>query len=170
MTEIIKEPEQRISPAAIKVWRIRAGVLDGFIFIALGVLLYLNHRFDWAEWLDIIFYILLVLAVIYAVYNILIRPIYLQRTWRYEIDEEHIQLKHGALRQSHLIVPMTKVQYVETNQGPLLRKYKLRTITIGTMASSHDIPALPEQEATKLRSRIAFLAEITDDEAVGESL
>lgn len=92
------------------------------------------------------------------------QPIYLQRTWRYEIEEQHIQIKHGLFSKHHLIIPMSKVQYVNTNQGPLLRRYGLSTITIGTIASSHEIPAITEEEATALRNRIAQLANINEAE------
>lgn len=170
MTQTIQEPQQRISPDAVKVWRITTVIEDIIGFCVGGVLLYLQHHYDWYEWIGLILYILLILYVIYSIGEIFIFPVYRQRTWRYEIDERHIQLKYGALNKSYLIVPMTKVQYVNTEQGPLLRKYGLATIEIGTMASTHDIPAIPEKEAEELRTKIAILAEITEsDEEEGVS-
>ncbi|WP_240377056.1 PH domain-containing protein [Bacillus piscicola] len=162
MTQTIEEPQQRISPDAVKVWRMSSLIEDFIAYVVLGALLFLHHSYNWVEWVGLILYILIILGVIHSIYEIFIRPIYQQRTWRYDIDERHIQLKHGAIKKTHLIVPMTKVQYVNTNQGPLLRRYGLATIKVGTMASSHDIPAIPVKEAEELRTRIAFLAEITE--------
>jgi len=71
-------------------------------------------------------------------------------------------LKHGALKKVHQIVPMAKVQSVTTNQGPLLRKYGLYSVSIGTMGSSHTIPALPEEVALELRNQIASYARINE--------
>jgi membrane protein YdbS with pleckstrin-like domain len=39
----------------------------------------------------------------------------------------------------NIIIPMKKVQYVNANQVPLLRKYRLYTITFGTTTSTHQI-------------------------------
>lgn len=90
-------------------------------------------------------------------------PIYRQRTWRYEVDGNYIQLKYGGvLRKSHLIIPTVKVQYVNTSQGPLSRKYGLSTVKIGTMAYEHEIPAIPVEKAVELREHIAFLAGINE--------
>lgn len=84
----------------------------------------------------------------------------MQRTWRYEIDEDFIQLKHGFLNRHHTIVPMSRVEYVNTEQGPLLRRFELSVLTIGTLASTHEIPALTLTEATIVRNKIARLAQI----------
>ena len=160
----IQEPQQRISRNAVKVWRISSMIGHLITLSILGGLVFLHNRYDWVEWVGYILFILVILVLLHAVYGIFIYPVYQQRTWRYAINEHYVQLKHGVLEKSHIIVPMTKVQYVNTNQGPILRRYKLATVTIGTMASSHEIPAIPEREAMELRNHIAFLAKITEKE------
>ncbi|WP_308737420.1 PH domain-containing protein [Paenibacillus sp. PCH8] len=57
---------------------------------------------------------------------------------------------------------MAKVQSVTTNQGPLMRKYGLYSVTVGTMGSGHHIPALPEEVAFALRNQIASYARINE--------
>ncbi|MFC4619512.1 PH domain-containing protein [Camelliibacillus cellulosilyticus] len=162
MTHNLKEPDRRISPNAVKVWRISATIGHAIAVIIIGVVLYLQHRFDWVDWLMPILYGLGAIVIVHAIYRLFFYPIYQQRTWRYSVDESFVQLKHGSLEKTYVIVPMTKVQYVNTSQGPLMRRYGLMSVTIGTMASSHDIPALPEQEAEALCTRIAYLAQISE--------
>ena len=59
---------------------------------------------------------------------------------------------------------MVKVQYVNTNQGPLLRRFHLSTLSVGTTASTHEIPAIPELTAQELRGKIASFAELSEAE------
>jgi len=158
--EYIPEPTKKISPKAITVWRTSNTLSNALTFIILITLLFLKNYYNWYNWIGIFLYIIIGYVILHSLYKITIHPIYLQRTWRYEIDKNHIQLKHGFFHTYHLIVPMSRVEYVNTNQGPLLRKFGLSSITIGTVASSHTIPALTETEAKALRYKIAHLANV----------
>jgi membrane protein YdbS with pleckstrin-like domain len=160
----IEEPEHRISTSAVKVWRLSNTIGHGIAFFIIAVLLGLDHLFEWWNWIDWVLYGLTVIAFLSAIYSIFIEPALLQRTWRYGVDEEYVQLKHGVLTRVHVLVPMTKVEYVKTNQGPLMRKFGMYNVEIGTMASSHSIPAVSEKEALALRAQIAQLAKIKDGE------
>ncbi|MBE3569896.1 MAG: PH domain-containing protein [Bacillales bacterium] len=163
MTQMIKEPKQQISPNAVKMWRISDAITYFIAFCIVFILLYFQQYYAWKSWIGLILYILLILLIIFSIVEIVIVPIYRQRTWRYEVDEKYIQLKYGGvLKKTHLIIPMTKVLYVNTNQGPLLRKFGLSTIKIGTMASVHEIPAIPEKKAAELREKIAIFAGISE--------
>lgn len=165
MTNAIKEPQQKISPKAVKMWRV-SGAITYFIgFLVLLVVLVLQRFYNWNEWVSHITYALMIVWFISSIIEIIFLPVYRQRTWRYEVDAQYIQLKHGGVMfKSHYIIPMTKVQYVHSKQGPLSQKFKLSTISIGTMASEHEIPAIPEEESIELRERIAFLAGIQESE------
>ncbi|MBM7583676.1 membrane protein YdbS with pleckstrin-like domain [Bacillus pakistanensis] len=164
MNYTLPEPQQQISQDAVKVWRVSAVITHVISIVILCILLFLDSRYDWYEWLKPVIYILIAIDIIYSIYGIVLYPYYLQKTWRYEVDERFIQLKHGALERENSIIPMTKVQYVNTNQGPILRKYNLCTITIGTTASSHKIPAITREAAEVLRTKIAIFAQIKEDE------
>lgn len=161
----IPEPTQEISPKAIAVWRIRDAFSKGITILILGAILFATHFFNWYEWIALILYMLIAYTLLKGIYQLTIKPVYLQRTWRYDIDPDFIQIKSGFLYRQHAIVPMSRVEYVNTDQGPLLRRFGLASITIGTIASSHEIPALPVAEAEQLRGKIAHLAkiELNDD-------
>lgn len=160
--QTIANPEQRISPDAVKVWRITNFIGHSItLAILIGALL-LYRYFDWYGWIGITLYVLFFIVVLSAIYEIFIKPVYFQKTWRYEVDEDFIQIKNGLFKKYYAIIPMSKVQYVNTNQGPLLRKYEIATINIGTMASSHEIPFIPVDESEKLRTLIAHLAKVNE--------
>ncbi|MDV2687120.1 PH domain-containing protein, partial [Alkalihalophilus lindianensis] len=90
---------------------------------------------SWKEWIGWILKGLIPISVLGAVWS-WIRPFLLYKSWRFDINEDFLQLKSGVLNEEHQLVPMTKIQSVSTNQGPLLRKYGLCSVSIETMGSS----------------------------------
>ena len=164
MNQNIQKPDQKISEKEASVWRISSAITHAITLLILGTVIFLHHYYEWVEWIGYVLYVFIAIDFLYALYKIIIYPIYMQRTWRYRVDDEYIQMKYGVIDQEHVLVPMVKVLHVSTNQGPILRRYGLSTITIGTTASSHEIPALPNEEAEDLREKIAVLAKVYENE------
>lgn len=163
MYEILQAKE-RISKDAIKIWRISSFFTYILLITISGGLLWASYFFDWPNWWSIIFWIATIAFPLFSLWAILIRPSLLYRFWRYGIDEHYVRLQFGILTKSDVLVPMTKIQYVEANQGPIMRRYNLHSLTIGTLGSSHDIPALKEEEAFKLRDLISEHAKLKEVE------
>ena len=86
------------------------------------------------------------------------------KRWRYEIREQEIELQHGVFVIKRTLVPMVRVQHVDTKQGPILRKYHLSSVTVSTAATVHEIPALEMEEAEEIRISISKLAKVADDD------
>ncbi len=86
------------------------------------------------------------------------------KRWRYEVREQEIELQHGVFIVKRTLVPMIRVQHVDTQQGPILRKYELATVTVSTAATIHEIPALQLEEAEELRVFISRLARVADED------
>lgn len=160
----IPEPTKKVSKEAVKVWRISEVISNSTILVVLGVCYFLDFYFSWKAWIGPIIVGLGVLTILAALWGIFIAPPLKQRYWRYEVSEEFIQLKWGVMVENHQLIPMTKVQSVELTQGPLQRKYQLYSITVGTMGTSHEIPAIPKEEAYRLRDQIAHFAKIKEVE------
>lgn len=160
----IPAPEGRLSKNAVKVWMIAETISHLTILIVLTVLFFLDNIFSWKEWIGWILIGITCLTMLSALWSIFIKPFFLYKNWRYHADEEFLQLKSGAFNEQHQLVPMTKIQAVSTNQGPFLRKYELYSLSIDTMGSSHEIPALPEDIAIELRNQIAHFAKIKEVE------
>ena len=155
-------PSNRIHDSALLVWRI-TGILVSFIFLlvaaAAGAILTLTMEWPW--WLALL---PVVIVLLLAVILIFIVPAVRHRRWRYEVSEEEIDLQHGVFIIRRTLIPMVRVQHVDTKQGPLLRCYGLATVSISTAALGvHEIPALSVEVADRLRDRIALLARVTDD-------
>jgi uncharacterized protein len=162
----IEEPTEKISIDAVKVWRISNTLGHLLALIIIAILVVCSNMFGWFEWINIVLYILGGLAILSAVFSIVIEPIYLQRTWRYQIDQQFVQIKHGKWQVKHTLIPMEKVEYVRSEQGPLMRMFNLYKIEIGTTTSNHVIPGIPSKEAKLLKAQIATYAKIQDSDLV----
>jgi uncharacterized protein len=90
-------------------------------------------------------------------------PILRWRTWRYEVRDEEIDLLRGAVVVRRTLIPMIRVQHVETQRTPLSDLLELRSVTVHTAARSHSIPALRPAAAATIRDRIALLARQPDE-------
>jgi uncharacterized protein len=90
-------------------------------------------------------------------------PIRRWRSWRYEVRDEEIDLLRGALVVRRTLIPMTRVQHVDTQRTPLSDLFGLRSVTFHTAAGSHSIPALHPSDAAAIRDRIAVLARAPDE-------
>ncbi|WP_054708596.1 PH domain-containing protein [Bacillus sp. JCM 19041] len=157
----ISEPERILAKDMIKVWLIRDALLNAIGFAILGVLFYLDYRFLWAEWIWWILLFITAASVVGAVWS-LFKPYILYKSWRYEADHEFLQLKSGIWFEEHQLVPMAKIQAVETQQGPILRRYGLSSISVQTTGSSHLIEALRKEDAVVLRNQIAHYAKVQE--------
>jgi len=85
------------------------------------------------------------------------------RQWRYEIHDEEIDLQHGSLTVTRTIVPMARVQHVETHRGVLDRAFNVATVVVHTAAGATSIPVLLDEDASGVRDRIATLTRTPDE-------
>lgn len=158
---MIGEPQKRISPMALKVWKIY-GVLESLIVAALAVgAIVLTYIFDWSHWVTAV---AVGVVILFTYLFVFLLPTIKWKRWRYEVREQEIELQRGILIVKRTLVPMVRVQHVDTVQGPILKRYGLSTITISTAANVHEIPALDMEEADELRNSISQLARVAEDD------
>ena len=77
------------------------------------------------------------------------------QNWYYRLAEDKIELGHGVWVRRKILVPMKRVQHVDTRQGPLQKRLKLAAVTVHTAATTHEIPALEEDRAAEVRDIIS---------------
>jgi membrane protein YdbS with pleckstrin-like domain len=157
----ILEPQKRISGQALKVWRI-----TGVIKMAIGwtltfTVIFFVYFFHLPIWISAI---ILVIELIYTYLSVFFLPLLRWKRWRYDVREQEIELQRGIFIKVRTLVPMVRVQHVDTVQGPILRKYKLASVIVHTAATIHEIPALEEDEAEELRMFISKLARVAEED------
>ena len=85
------------------------------------------------------------------------------RHWRWEVRPEAIDIRRGTFTIRRTLVPMLRVQHVDTTRGPVEQSLDLATVVVHTAAGSHSIPLLSVADAGELRDRIADLARTADE-------
>jgi membrane protein YdbS with pleckstrin-like domain len=98
-----------------------------------------------------------------AAVAVVIAPELRWRRWRYEVRPEEIDLRRGTFTVVRTLVPMARVQHVDTRRGVLEQALGVATVVFHTAAGATAIPALPVAEATGVRDRIATLAHAPDE-------
>jgi uncharacterized protein len=155
------EPQKRISPKALKVWRLHGVIQTLVLAIVVAGVIVLSTLFDWPVW---IMAASIGVLLLFTYMMIFFLPTIRWKRWRYEVREQEIELQRGFIFVKRTLVPMVRVQHVDTVQGPILKKYHLSTITVSTAATVHEIPALDTDEADELRHSISLLARVAEDD------
>jgi uncharacterized protein len=155
------EPQKRISPKALKVWRLHGVIQTLVLAVVVAGVVVLATIFDWPIW---IMAAAIGVLLLFTYLMIFFLPSVRWKRWRYEVREQEIELQRGLLIVKRTLVPMVRVQHVDTVQGPILKRYNLSTITISTAATVHEIPALETGEADELRHSISLLARVAEDD------
>lgn len=155
------EPSERLDPRARLLWRITGAVQAAIISavaagIAAPVILGAGaSAYLWAAPAAVA--VLAVLLLVVAV------PTLRWRRWRYEIREEEVDLQRGIVWVSRTLVPLARIQHVDTRTGPLERRLGLATVVFFTAAGANQIPELSAPVADEVRDRIAELAREQDE-------
>lgn len=160
------EPTTRIHEKAIKAWSVNA-FLYGLIWFV-PVVIYaafavnVENGSDFSRLLGIHGFWLAgisILSLILYVGTGLFFPKLRWRRWKYDVSEKEIDMLRGIIIKKRTLVPMNRVQHVDTKQGPVYRRFGLSSVTISTAATTHEIPALDDETANALRTTISKLVQ-----------
>lgn len=158
---MLAEPKNRISKKALTVWKINGIILSCFLLLFSAGVTGLLYVFDWPKW---ILFILVLLNLLFIYFFVFFIPKIRWRRWRYELRDQEIELQHGLFIITKTLVPIIRVQHVDTSQGPIMKKYRLASVVISTAATNHEIPALDEDEAENLRESISHLVRVVKED------
>ena len=156
------EPNERIDPRALKSWFI-SGFLLGLVLLTIPASYIILVSAAWNlptlwGWLGI------AVVAIFTIWSAIIAPRFRIRFWRYEIRKNEIDIQHGIFIVRRTLIPMVRVQHVDTEHGPVMRLFGLATLRISTAATYHYIPALSKEKASELMGEIASLARLSDED------
>jgi membrane protein YdbS with pleckstrin-like domain len=104
-----------------------------------------------------------VLTLVWVAIRVAVLPGLHYARWRYDLREEEIDLQHGIITITRTLIPMTRVQHVDTRRGPFDRWLGLASVVVHTAAGASTIPGLAVDTAGELRERIAALANTRDE-------
>ena len=149
------EPSRPLAPAARWLWRLE-GLGNVVLAVIAAAVLQGAVGGGWAllGWLAVLLVAVAAVGVV---------PELRWRRWRWEVREQEIDIRHGTVAVTRTLVPMLRVQHVDTRRGLLQQLLGLATVVFHTAAGSNTIPALSEWEAGQVRDRIASLVRTADE-------
>ncbi len=155
-------PTSSLDPKVIRLWRLSGllwGVLPLVAIAAVGGFL-LNRLADWSVVQSAL---PLVAVLIIAVPLTLLLPVATYRSWRWAISDDEVDTMSGLFIVTRRLVPMARIQHVDTTRDVFERSLQLATVVIYTAAGSSAIPGLPVRRAEEIRDQIAALANTYED-------
>lgn len=154
-------PAHRLDPRMLRVWYL-SDVVAMAVVAVLAVVAWLVVSHLGGD----VFWVYLVAGVVEAIClgDLLVSPRVEYATWRFDVTPTDVDLYHGVFVKKRVLVPLVRVQHVQTKQGPLLRAHGLASVTVSTAGESFEIPGLAEADAEALRDRVAELARLAKED------
>ena len=96
-------------------------------------------------------------AVLMTAWFVLVLPARRYGHWGYALGEDRLRVERGYLFYSDTVVPLGRVQHIDVDQGPIMRRYDLATLTVhtaGNHGASVSLPGLRHDDAVAMREAI----------------
>jgi membrane protein YdbS with pleckstrin-like domain len=153
----LAEPTHPPSKKAPLVWAIGAAI--PWLALAFGQMVWfaLDPRLVWVHALAAAVTVLGIVVFVFVV------PLWRYRVHRWDIDAKAVYTRTGWLVQERRIAPISRVQTVDTERGPLDQLFGLANVTVTTASSAGAvrIVALDSDVADRV------VAQLTDIAALG---
>ena len=155
-------PQNGIDPNALKAWRISGFIWSFFIILLAPAFFAVSHLFG--PFPHIIGWLLLVLSILSAYPLIFVVPKVRFARWRYEIRAHDIDIQRGIIVLRRALIPVIRVQHIETSQGPIFKRFDLASLSVSTAAGAHVIPALKTEIAAQLKLQLSEMARLSEED------
>jgi membrane protein YdbS with pleckstrin-like domain len=144
----LRPPAHQVSPRAVRWWQLRAAITVLVLLVPQVVVLLVLS--DAPGWLMITAGATVVAGAVYAVGV----PPLLYRIHRWEVTDEAVYTLSGWLVREWRIAPISRVQTVDTEHGPLQQLLKLASVTVTTASARgpvkiHGLDALAAAELAR---------------------
>ena len=148
------QPEH-LDPRVELLWQINAALGWVFWIAVASVTLFLLERSP--SWALIVSF----MAVMYVMHV----PPRRYRRFTFRVDEVDVRVSHGWLWRTESVVLHSRIQHVDTRQGPVERMMGLATVvvfTAGSVGAMVAIPGLAAARAEALRDQLVRLSGADD--------
>jgi len=157
----LRAPVNQVSPRAVWYWFSRA--LAGWLLIIAAQIL--AWILDWPipPWRTQV----LVVTIVLAVVHLAVMPAMRYRVHRWELSADAVYTRTGWLTQEWRIAPVTRIQTVDTERGPIGRLFHLAKVTVTTASAAGPlvIDGLDEPVAAKFTAEVTAAAQVSRDDA-----
>jgi uncharacterized protein len=157
----LRQPAHQVSRRAITWWTVQA--LGGWLALLLPGTLALLVFEDEPGWISTG---LMVLAVL-ALAHVLVMPRWRFRVHRWEATLDAVYTQSGWLNQEWRVAPMSRIQTVDTERGPLQQLLGLSTVTVTTASAAGPlhVAGLDAGVASRLVEQLTATTQATPGDA-----
>ena len=127
-TAELREPAHRVSPRARLTWAVSAALEEAFVLLGLVVVQAMG-------WWDVWWWIW-PLWLVGTVVHVAVVPPLRYRRQRWETTDSAVYTQTGLLGRELRIAPMSRVQTVDLEQGPIERLLGLASVTVTTASAA----------------------------------
>lgn len=155
----LRPPSHQVDPRAVTWWRLRDAGSWAVVLVGGGVVL----LFVQPLWLVL----LEVAAAIAAVLDVTITPRIRYDRHRWEATDQAVYVRYGVFVEDWRVAPLSRVQTVDTQRGPLQQWLGLSTVTVTTAstAGALRITGLDRDKAADLVEALTAATEATAGDA-----
>lgn len=155
---------QRLHPRVIDLWRIQHLVASAVMLVLLAVGAIVVAVSTWVPFP----YAAGVWGAVALLRGGLLfwYPSRAYQAWGYRIDGKVLELREGVIFQTVTLLPLSRLQHVDLNRGPIERMLGLASLAVYTAGTEHAeivVPGLGLDEAERLRDQ---LVAVGGDDAV----
>jgi membrane protein YdbS with pleckstrin-like domain len=150
----LRNPAHHVSPRAIIFWTVRA-VPGWFVVLAAQAVWFLLARDHL-----ILRTAALGLTALFAAAHLIVMPQWRYRVHRWEVTDDAVYTQSGWITQERRIAPISRVQTVDTERGPLEQLFGLANVTVTTASAAGPLRIHGLDRATA-DGLVAELTEVT---------
>lgn len=157
----LRPPANRVSSRAVRYWFTRA-LLGWLIIIAFQVVSWI---FDWPipPWHPQV----LAATAVLAIAHVSVMPGWRYRVHRWELTDEAVYTRSGWWTQEWRIAPVSRIQTVDTERGPIGRLFHVTKVTVTTASAAGPlvIDGLDEPVAAEFAAQATEAAQAAQGDA-----
>ena len=150
----MRDPAHHVSHRAVVFWTVRA--VPGWLLVLAGQSLWFvaspNHTSARST--------ALAATVLLAATHLIVMPRWRYRVHRWEVTDDAVYTKSGWITQERRIAPISRVQTVDTQRGPLEQLFGLANVTVTTASAAGPLRIHGLDRATA-DALVAQLTEVT---------
>jgi membrane protein YdbS with pleckstrin-like domain len=157
----LRPPRNRFDPRVVSWWRAQSLIATAVLVVPLAALgLFIAPARAW-------FLAAGAAVLVFGLAEALTLPVWWYRAHRWEVTDTAVYSLTGYFWRTWRIAPMSRIQTVDTTQGPLQRSFGLSTVVVTTASSAGavELQGLDQEQASALAARLTELTDATPGDA-----
>lgn len=129
-------------------------LFDIIVILIIAVVLFVLGIFSIPPRILLLIKIILAIILLFSLINSILDVTIGYERYGYRISEKSVEIISGILFIEKKIVPIRRIQQVSLEQGPIIRKFNLATVTLITSGGNLDIEYLPLDVANEISENL----------------